>query len=176
MECNNASLKEYNNLIYCIMHKNKKIINLIGYDDFLQDLYMVYIDCCKKYNDNLNVKFSTYLYNSLEYYTLKFWVDYYNKKDINCKIDDIELNNLQSDIDEEKILNTKINCSNIYNLLINEISNSKIKKKNRANKILELWFKGNSQKEICELIDLKKSQVSLIIKFFKNKINNLISL
>lgn len=58
-------LLDYENLLRKIAHKTK--INNFTYDDIMQELYMVAINCADKFNPDKGIAFSTYLTKSCQY-------------------------------------------------------------------------------------------------------------
>jgi RNA polymerase sigma factor (sigma-70 family) len=58
-------LRDYENLLRKLAHGTK--VNNFTYDDIMQELYMVAVNCADKFNPDKGIEFSTYLTKSCQY-------------------------------------------------------------------------------------------------------------
>ena len=75
----NEHFEEYYGLILDFFNKQKSLSNLIGKDDFWQELCMGYLKSCELYDEKKG-GFSTYLFHNLQGVAHKMWRNYYKNK------------------------------------------------------------------------------------------------
>ncbi len=139
----NENYLNYKNLIYKIAWQKKKKNPLIEIDDLISEGNIIYCKCLKNYN-NLNVKFSTYLYSCLNH-GLKNFIKEERKF---LKVSDIENNNIKYFQDF-----SFFELSENSKLILDELQNTPLTKTNTIRKM-------NLKKHIRKKFNLKHIEIS----------------
>ena len=160
----NEVFLENEKLIYKLLHH----FNVNGElkEELKQECWLGFCKALKTFNEDKNVKFSTYCYKVMHLQCLCYLRKYNRKK--------IEVISLDSTIkDDTTMLELTPSPTNIEQKITSDLDwNNLLKKLKQKNKeIIQMYTDYYTQKEIAQHFNLSQAQVSRIIKKFTKKMN-----
>ncbi|MGN1326621.1 MAG: sigma-70 family RNA polymerase sigma factor [Clostridia bacterium] len=165
---------QYDKLIWSIVHKLLAKTNDKYYyngleEDLFQEGYVGLLSALEKYDDNLNIQFSTFAYK----YIYGFCLNYLKKEFNSLKNEDIDSSPILSDTSYELDEYFQLDLIQELNNRL-KVVNKKIPMK-EENILKDRLYKEYSLKKCAELNDCSTRKVSNVINKYKDLIKDILN-